>query len=62
MRRLKKNVRGILRTGNMDPWDEVAARLNRLLAGWSNYFSYGSQTGVPDAVLANTCRVVLDTS
>jgi RNA-directed DNA polymerase len=45
VKQFRKNVRGILRTGNMDPWDEVAAKLNRLLVGWSSYFSYGSQAG-----------------
>jgi len=27
----------------VDPWAEVRDRLNRLLQGWSSYFSYGTR-------------------
>lgn len=46
VKRLRRNVRGILRTGNTEPWEVVAARLNKVLAGWANYFSYGSLSEV----------------
>jgi len=42
IRRLKEKVRFILRRGNQRPWPAVAAALNRLLTGWTNYFSYGT--------------------
>jgi RNA-directed DNA polymerase len=42
VQRLKEKVRGQLRTGNMDPLPDVVRALNRQLAGWDNYFSYGS--------------------
>ena len=29
--------------GNNDPWPEVRDTLNRVLLGWSNYFSYGTR-------------------
>lgn len=32
----------LLVAGNMAPWAEVRDRLNRLVRGWTAYFSYGS--------------------
>ena len=29
--------------GNVAPWAEVRDRLNQMLQGWSNYFSYGTR-------------------
>ncbi len=46
VKRLRRNVRGILRTGNMEAWEDVAVRLNKALKGWANYFSYGSLSEV----------------
>ena len=43
VKRLKGRVRALLAPGNHDPWPEVAARLNRLLLGWANYFGYGTR-------------------
>nr|WP_249804264.1 group II intron maturase-specific domain-containing protein [Bradyrhizobium sp. 193] len=36
--------------GNKCAWPEVQARLNRLLRGWSAYFSYGSLATAHQAV------------
>ncbi len=41
--RLRKKVGEWLVRGNMAPWPEVRDRLNRMLQGWSNYFSYGTR-------------------
>jgi RNA-directed DNA polymerase len=44
LQRVRDKVGGILVPGNTGAWPEVRDRLNRLLWGWSNYFSYGSLT------------------
>jgi RNA-directed DNA polymerase len=40
--RIKTKIGGMLTPANMAPWPKVRQRLNRLLLGWSAYFSYGS--------------------
>jgi RNA-directed DNA polymerase len=42
--RIQDKIRGKLHNGNMDPWDDVAASLNRTLRGWARYFDYGTIT------------------
>jgi RNA-directed DNA polymerase len=42
VQRIKDKVAAILVPGNKGTWPEVKDQLNRLLRGWSNYFSYGS--------------------
>ena len=42
VRRLKQKLHATLEPWNTGPWDEVAATVNRMLRGWSNYFSYGT--------------------
>jgi len=41
--RLKQKVGDLLIPGNVGEWEEVRARLNQILRGWSAYFSYGSR-------------------
>lgn len=43
VQRVKLRVRQILRPGNMGRWQLVRNRINRVLVGWSNYFSYGTR-------------------
>src|SRR5580765_8520682 len=48
--RIKRKVSVLLTPGNKGAWPEVQARLNRLLGGWSAYFSYGSLATAHQAV------------
>jgi RNA-directed DNA polymerase len=41
--RLKAKVGDVLVSGNVGRWPEVRDRLNRLLRGWTAYFSYGTR-------------------
>lgn len=42
--RLKQKIRDVLRRGIVAPWPDVRDDLNRVLRGWSSYFSYGTRT------------------
>ncbi|WP_247383873.1 MULTISPECIES: group II intron maturase-specific domain-containing protein [unclassified Bradyrhizobium] len=48
--RIKRKVSELLTPGNKGAWPELQARLNRLLRGWSAYFSYGSLATAHQAV------------
>ena len=50
VRRLKAKISELLVPGNKGAWDEVRARLNRILRGWSAYFSYGALASAYEAV------------
>jgi RNA-directed DNA polymerase len=43
VQRVKTKVSELLVPGNKGPWLEVRDQLNRLLRGWSTYFSYGTR-------------------
>ena len=43
VQRLKDKVGDLLVPGDMGTWPDVRNRLNRLLRGWSTYFSYGTR-------------------
>jgi RNA-directed DNA polymerase len=42
VRRVKRKLHDVLRPWNVGPWAEVAAQVNRVLLGWSNYFRPGT--------------------
>ena len=50
VQRFKTKVSDLLRPGNKGPWTEVQTRLNRLLVGWSAYFSHGALASAYQAV------------
>jgi RNA-directed DNA polymerase len=50
IQRVKRAVRGVLRPGNQGTWAEVRTRLNRIVGGWANYFSYGTRALAYQAV------------
>ncbi len=50
VQRLKAKISELLVPGNKGAWDEVRARLNRILRGWSAYFSYGALASAYEAV------------
>jgi RNA-directed DNA polymerase len=50
VQRVKVKVSELLVPGNKGAWDEVRARLNRVLRGWSAYFSYGALASAYEAV------------
>jgi RNA-directed DNA polymerase len=49
-KRLKEKINTLLRRGNPTPWPELRTRLNRLLSGWAEYFSFGFTGQAYDAI------------
>src|SRR3954470_143780 len=50
VQRVKAKISELLVLGNKGAWDEVRARLNRILRGWSAYFAYGALASAYEAV------------
>jgi RNA-directed DNA polymerase len=48
--RIKLKVSDLLTPRNKSAWPEVQTRLNRLLGGWSAYFSHGALASAYQAV------------
>jgi len=49
-KRIKEKINSLLKRGNPTPWPELRDRLNRLLSGWAEYFSFG-YTGQADTAI-----------
>ena len=50
MQRVKDKIGALMTSSTAAPWPQVRVRLNRLLAGWSAYFSYGTRASAYRAV------------
>lgn len=50
LRRIRQRIKGELAAGVVEPWEQVRTRINRVLQGWSNYFSYGTKVRAYRAV------------
>ncbi|MDQ2630965.1 MAG: group II intron reverse transcriptase/maturase [Actinomycetota bacterium] len=49
-KRLKEKINTLLHRGNPTPWPELRDRLNRLLLGWVEYFSFGQTNRAYSAI------------
>ena len=49
-KRLKEKINTLLYRGNPTPWPELRVRLNRLLRGWTEYFSFGQTNQAYSAI------------
>ena len=58
VQRIKDKIGDHLTPGDKASWPQVRKKLNRLLAGWSAYFSYGTRTPAYRAVDAYVCERV----
>jgi RNA-directed DNA polymerase len=55
-KRLKEKINRLLYRGNPEPWPKLRDRLNRLLMGWANYFSFGLTGKADTAIWRHTAR------
>jgi RNA-directed DNA polymerase len=55
VQRVKDKIGDLLMPRNKGSWPQIRGKLNRLLAGWSAYFSYGTHVRMYRAVDAYVC-------
>lgn len=53
-KRVKEKINHLLTRGNPTPWPELRARLNRLLRGWAEYFSFSYKEESDQAIRWHT--------
>jgi len=49
-KRIKEKINTLLFRGNPAPWPQLQDRLNRLVSGWAEYFSFGFTGQADDAI------------
>jgi RNA-directed DNA polymerase len=54
--KMKRNVSGLLRPRNKDPWEKIVSKLNEKIVGWAQYFRYG----VTSKVFSNADMYIRD--
>ena len=55
LKRVKTKIGELLTPGDKGPWPQSRGKLNRLLVGWSAYFSYGTRAPAYKAVDQHVC-------
>ena len=54
--RMKRKIRAWFDRALVRPWDQIVRRVNRMLEGWGNYFSYGTCERAYRAIDIYTCE------
>lgn len=56
IKRMKQKIRAWFEKALVRPWDQIVRRINQMLEGWGNYFSYGTCERAYRAIDQYTCE------